>query len=58
MYEVESSWSQKLILDPEELSVLSKSISVELEIVDASPFPNSIKVIEREENSKIQVIIN
>ena len=50
-----SSWYQKLMLDPEELSILSRSISVELEIVDTSPSSNTNKIVQSEGESKIEV---
>ena len=53
-----SSWSQKLMLDPKELSILSRSISVELEIVDTSPFSNPGKIVESEGEPKVEVRIS
>ena len=37
MYDAETSLPQNVMMGPEELSVLSRCISVELEIVDTSP---------------------
>ena len=55
MCELEGSWSHKLMLDPEELSILSRSISVELEIIDTSPVSNLTKTSDSDGKSKIQV---
>ena len=55
--EIENSWSQKLMLDPEELSILSRSISVELEIIDTSSNTKVTKLIEPERETKIQVSV-
>ena len=55
MCEIENSWSQKLMLDPEELSILSRSISVELEIIDTSSNTKVTKLIEPERETKMQV---
>ena len=57
MCELEDSWSQKLMLDPQELSILSRSISVELEIIDTSPNSNIPSNMDLDGKSKIQVII-
>ena len=57
MCELEDSWSQKLMLDPQELSMLSRSISVELEIIDTSPNSNIPSNIDFDGKSKIQVVI-
>ena len=57
MCELEDSWSHKLMLDPQELSMLSRSISVELEIIDTSPNSKVPSNIDLDGKSKIQVII-
>ena len=43
------------MLDPEELSILSRSISVELEIIDTSSNSKVTKFIEPGRETKIQV---
>ena len=45
------------MLDPEELSVLSKSISVELEIVDTTPASTSNTIAEKGRKPNIEVRI-
>ena len=57
MCEIEDSWSHKWMLDPEELSILSRSISVELEIIDTSPNSHLTNTSESEGTSKQQVCI-
>ena len=45
------------MLDPQELSMLSRSISVELEIIDTSPNSKVPSNIDLDGKSEIQVII-